>query len=114
MVPNLDLILLSFLYGAFLSCILLLLAAAALFSLLLAFASTLLSIVVFDMYDVSSILGRGLGSAKADLELGSVLLLYLAMHFAVPAVLSSRPLIEQRVAELKEIAQRVMNHYHVL
>lgn len=114
MAPNMDLILLSFLYGAFLSFSLLLLAAASLLGLLLAFASGLLSLVVFDLYEASLILGQCLGSIRADLELGCVCLLYLAMHSVAPAVLASRPLVERRVAELKEIAQRVMNHYHYL
>ncbi|KAL4603407.1 hypothetical protein ACB092_10G122200 [Castanea dentata] len=90
MIPNLDLILVAFLHGSFIACVLLVVISVILIGLLFSFSLTLFSIVIIDLYDVFSMCSMHYVTLKDNLELGLVLILYMVMQHAVSLVLASK------------------------
>ncbi|PSS17816.1 Protein Tat like [Actinidia chinensis var. chinensis] len=109
MVPNLDLILLAFLHGSFISCILLLVIFLTLICLLLAFSIALFSIVLIDSYHIFSLVSLYFGTLRANVEMGFAIGVFTLMHFMVNAALDSKPLVEGMVASFRLKAQHVMH-----
>ncbi|KAB1204378.1 hypothetical protein CJ030_MR8G014171 [Morella rubra] len=102
MIPNLDLLLLAFLYGSFIACVLLAVLSVILLSLCLAFSVTLFSIVVIDLHYVFSVCSLHYITLKANLQLGSVLILYIIMRYSVPMVLASKASLEQKIYNIRK------------
>lgn len=109
MVPNLDLILLAFLFGSFIACVLLAVIFVILIVLLLAFSLTLFSIVIIDLHDVYSFSSQYIVSLDENFQLGAALILYMLMYYAIHVILAWKPLLERKVSEFKVKAQHVMN-----
>ncbi|KAI5556424.1 hypothetical protein BDE02_18G034200 [Populus trichocarpa] len=114
MVPNLDLILLAFLYGCFIACVVGAIIFAILNALLLAFFLTLFSIAIIDLQDVFSFVSRFVVPLKENLKLGFALLVCTVMYYAIGAMLASKPLFERMVSEIKVKARHVLSHLEVL
>lgn len=102
MIPNLDLLLLAFLYGSFIACVLLQVLSVILLSLCLAFSVTLFSIVLIDLHYVFSVCSLHYITLKANLQLGSVLILYIVMRYSVPMVLTSKASLEQKIYNIQK------------
>ena len=94
MVPNLDLILLAFLHGSFISFLLLLLLFLTLISLLLSFFLALFSILLIDSCHIYSLLSQYFGTLWANLQLGCKLILLALTHLFVTLVLALKPLFQ--------------------
>ncbi|GKV44865.1 hypothetical protein SLEP1_g52006 [Rubroshorea leprosula] len=109
MVPHLDLLLLAFLHGSFISCVILVAIFLILITLLLACSLTVFSIVVIDVYTIFSLLPQYFQYMKADLELGFVFLLYTAMNSAISAISSAEPSFNRMVSSLKSKTQHARN-----
>ncbi|KAJ6862466.1 hypothetical protein NC652_039338 [Populus alba x Populus x berolinensis] len=114
MVPNLDLILLAFLYGCFIACVVGAIIFAILNALLLAFSITLFSIAIIDLQDLFSFVSRFAVPLKENLELGFALLVCTAMYYAIGAMMASKPVFERMVSEFKVKARHVLSHLEVL
>ena len=115
MVPNLDLILVAFLYGSLIACVILLAVFVILITLLLTFSFSIFSIVFIDSYIIFSLLSNEyVGSVEANLELGFVLLLYFLMRYAIAAALASKPSVDRLVSQLRLKAQHAMNRIDAL
>jgi len=104
MVPNLDLILLAFLHGSFISCTLLVLFFVVLICLLLAISVTLFSILLIYSYDIFCWISLYSGAPRANVELGFVLLLCTLMHFR--ASLASKLSFEPAYTNIRAKARR--------
>ncbi|KAI6680034.1 hypothetical protein NL676_033915 [Syzygium grande] len=114
MVPNSDLILLALLYGTFVAGVLIAAVLLALAALALAFAAGLLSIVAVDSCGALRLLSSGLGAAKADVELGLVLLLCAVLRCGVSAASLApelKPWVERGVGASTEAARRARDHF---
>ncbi|XWS17721.1 hypothetical protein CRYUN_Cryun33cG0091600 [Craigia yunnanensis] len=98
MVPNLDLILVAFLYGSLIACVILLAAFVILLTRLLTFSFSIFSVVFIDSYIFSFLSDEYDGSVEANLELGFALLLYILMRYAIAAVLASKPSVDRLVS----------------
>ncbi|KAH7574245.1 hypothetical protein JRO89_XS03G0270400 [Xanthoceras sorbifolium] len=83
---NLDIILVAFLHGAFIACVLLLLVSLVLIAMLLSSFLTVFSIVAIDLYTTSSMFSSCFKTAKANLELGFVLVLCTLLRHAIAVV----------------------------
>lgn len=114
MVPNLDLILLAFIYGCFIACVVGAIIFAILNALLLAFSLTLFSIAIIDLRDLFSFVSRFAVPLKENLELGFALLVCTAMYYAIGAMMASKPLFERMVSGFKVKARHVLSHLEVL
>lgn len=110
MIPNLDLILVAFLHGSFIACVLLVVISVILIGLLFSFFLTLFSIVIIDLYDVFSMCSMHYVTLKANLELGLVLILYIVMQQAVSLVLASKSSVLNKIFQSIEKARHVMKH----
>ncbi|KAK4558911.1 hypothetical protein RGQ29_008246 [Quercus rubra] len=110
MIPNLDLILVAFLHGSFIACVLLVVISVILIGLLFSFFLTLFSIVIIDLYDVFSMCSMHYVTLKANLELGLVLILYIVMQQAVSLVLASKSSVLNKIFQSNEKARHVMKH----
>ncbi|KAJ6354525.1 hypothetical protein OIU77_005187 [Salix suchowensis] len=114
MVPNLDLIILTFLHGCFIACVLLVVISAILFALVLAFSLALFSISIIDLHGVFSSVSRLILPLKENLKLGLALLVVTIMNYAIGVVLASKPLYDRMVSEFKSKARHVLNHFDAL
>ncbi|KAK8547412.1 hypothetical protein V6N13_098122 [Hibiscus sabdariffa] len=101
MVPNLELILLAFLYGSFIACLLLLASFLILITLLLTFSLSIFSIVFIDIFNVFSLFSQFLGSMEADVELGFLLILCIFFQYAIAAASASKPAFGRLVSQLR-------------
>ncbi|KAJ8483995.1 hypothetical protein OPV22_016480 [Ensete ventricosum] len=109
MAPNLELLLLALLHGAVISCGLLLFIILILITFLLASYILFLVIVAVDAYDTLGLFSWLIGSFKANLQLGLVLLLWKGLSRTVGAYSAARPRIESMSSEAKLRAGRRMN-----
>ncbi|KAK9946671.1 hypothetical protein M0R45_012121 [Rubus argutus] len=92
MEPNLDLILLAFLHGSFIACVLLLVISVILTGLLFALSFGLVSIVVNDLYNISLLSSFYFESViEPNLELGFTLVVCTILHCAVGIIVASTP-----------------------
>ncbi|KAJ4708056.1 Protein Tat like [Melia azedarach] len=111
---NLDLILLAFLHGSFIACILLVFVFLILIAMLLAFSLTVFSIVVFDLYNIFSLFYSHIQTVEANLELGFVLFLCTMLRQAIAVVSASQPWYERNISNFKEKAQRIVSRIDAL
>lgn len=109
MAPNLELLLLALLHGAVISCVLLLFIILLLITFLLASYILFLVIAAADAYDTLLLFSWLIGSFKANLQLGLVLLLWKGLSCTVGAYSAARPRIESMGSEAKRRAGRSMN-----
>ncbi|CAN6721390.1 unnamed protein product [Malus baccata var. baccata] len=110
MEPNLNLILLAFLHGAFIICILLLVISAALTCLLFIFALGLFSILLDDLYHIYLLSCFYFETVvEPNLELGFVVIVYKLLCHAVAIFLASNSFSECKVSRIKVKARRVMH-----
>ena len=109
MAPNLELLLLALLHGAVISCVLLLFIMLLLVTFLLASYILFLVIAAADAYDTLLLFSWLIGSFKANLQLGLVLLLWKGLSCTVGAYSAARPRIESMGSEAKRRAGRSMN-----
>ncbi|KAJ6295568.1 hypothetical protein OIU78_023568 [Salix suchowensis] len=115
MVPNLDLIILTFLHGCFIASVLLVVISAILIALVLAFSLALFSISIIDLHGVFSSVSRlMILPLKENLKLGLALLVVTIMYYAIGVVLASKPLYDRMVSEFKSKARHVLNHFEAL
>nr|DAD35581.1 TPA_asm: hypothetical protein HUJ06_006221 [Nelumbo nucifera] len=102
MIPNLDLLLLAFFHGSFISCILLLITSFTLILLLLAISVTLFLLLFIDAYDVLSLVSWSFETLRANLELGFILAICSLLRLLIDAALALKPpSFQRRVSELK-------------
>ncbi|KAM1134182.1 hypothetical protein ACFX19_044042 [Malus domestica] len=110
MEPNLNLILLAFLHGAFIVCILLLVISAALTCLLFIFALGVFSILLDDLYHIYLLSCFYFETVvMPNLEHGFVVIVYKLLCHAVAIFLASNSFSECKVSRIKVKARRVMH-----
>ncbi|KAK7261587.1 hypothetical protein RIF29_27901 [Crotalaria pallida] len=103
MLPNLDLILLSFLHASFISFVLLIAIFIILLALLFAFSLALLSISLYDLHHFCSEICEYFIIVKGDLQLGMALILVSLVHQAVNFFFVSKPWPKRKVDEFEVI-----------
>lgn len=102
MEPNLDLLLLAFLHGLFIACVLLLVISVILTGLLFAFTFGLVSIVVNDLYNISLLSSFYFESVlEPNLQLGFTLLVCTILHCAVGKVSELKVKVMNLIDRLK-------------
>uniref|UniRef100_A0A6N2NHX1 Uncharacterized protein n=1 Tax=Salix viminalis TaxID=40686 RepID=A0A6N2NHX1_SALVM len=115
MVPNLDLIILTFLHGCFIACVLLVVISAISLALVLALSLALFSISIIDLHGVVfSSVSRLILPLKENLKLGLALLVVTIMYYAIGVVLASKPLFDRMDSEFKSKVRHVLNHFEDL
>ncbi|WMV42898.1 hypothetical protein MTR67_036283 [Solanum verrucosum] len=102
MVPNIDLIFLSLVYGSIISCILLLAVFIVLIFLLLAIAIVLFSVVLIDSYDVVAFVSWYFEILNANIQLAFVLFLCTSIQIGLKYYTSvSKPSMESMLTKIK-------------
>ncbi|KAK9750520.1 hypothetical protein RND81_02G202600 [Saponaria officinalis] len=101
MIPNLDLILLAFLHGAFISCILLVVIFVIVNCLLTAFIIALFFFAFVDVYDDVLLLLPYVETLRANLMLGGVWALYNVLHCAFVLVFTIKAWLVNVLSVLK-------------
>ncbi|PON37268.1 hypothetical protein PanWU01x14_321720 [Parasponia andersonii] len=114
MIPNSDLLLLAFLHGTFVVAVLLLAISVAFIALLLAFTLGLFSIAAVDLLDFSPIILSRFESAKADLQLGSVLVLCALLDRLVSIAFVLKPYFQRLVSQFKSNVLRLRDYIDAL
>ncbi|ONK69074.1 uncharacterized protein A4U43_C05F19020 [Asparagus officinalis] len=104
MVPNLDLLFLSFIYGSLISCFLLLAIFLLLICLLLSASLVFLAILLIDIYDAISSFSWMLDSFMANVKLAFVLITFIAMKRTFEGLLALIRLLVLVMLEAKERA----------
>ncbi|KAB2027703.1 hypothetical protein ES319_D05G049800v1 [Gossypium barbadense] len=112
MFPNLELIFLASLYGSYIACVLLLASCLILITLLLTFSLSTFSVVFIDIFTIFSLFSQLIGSIKADVDLGFVLLLCMFLQYGIAGVSALKPSFHRLVFLLRLKLQDTMNRIH--
>lgn len=114
LLSNLDLILLPFLHGAFISCALLISIFLLLILLLLASAAVLLYLAAFDLYNALLLLSECFDSLKANIELCFVVCLCGITRLMESSALILRPWPVSQISGIKVIVHRFSRRHALI
>ncbi|KAJ8644786.1 hypothetical protein MRB53_006534 [Persea americana] len=111
MIPHLDLLLLACLHASVISCILLVTTFFLLICLLLASFLTLISIILFDAFNIIFPLSSIIDALIVNLELGFTLILFVLMSRVVRVALVLMPLFKAAGSTMKVRVGYVFDYF---